>query len=231
MNKKMNYQAIIQDQMTISKKLLADYHQLGLHETELILLLQLSRFADEGNHFPTPFELAQTASFSEEEAANMLRKLVQRGFLSIEKNDSDQTPISESYSLEPLLEKLYEEQTAVINKEEEEHIGNIFILFEQEFGRPLSPFEIETVNSWLDEDEIEPSLIKAGLRESVLMSKLNFKYIDRILREWKKKGIHTVQDARKASRQFHQNKPDTNQTDDTRPKRDTSFYYNWLEGE
>ncbi|WP_080874399.1 DnaD domain-containing protein [Oceanobacillus timonensis] len=229
MTKKINYQEIIQDQMTVPKKLLTNYHQLGLHETELILLLQLSRFANEGNHFPTPFELAQTASISEEEAANMLRKLVQRGFLSIEKNNSDQTPISESYSLEPLLEKLYDEEAAVVNHEEE-HIGNIFILFEQEFGRPLSPFEIETVNSWLDEDEIEPSLIKAGLRESVLMSKLNFKYIDRILREWKKKGIHTVQDARKASRQFHQNKTETNNTE-TRPKRDTSFYYNWLEGE
>ncbi|WP_040981353.1 DnaD domain-containing protein [Oceanobacillus jeddahense] len=228
MNKKIHYQDIIQDQMTVSKKLLTSYYKLGLHETELILLLQLSRFADEGNHFPTPFELSQSASFSEEEAANMLRKLVQKGFLSIEKNNADLTPISESYSLEPLLEKLYDEDIAV-NKTEDENIGNIFILFEQEFGRPLSPFEIETINSWLDADSIKPSLIKAGLRESVLMGKLNFKYIDRILREWKKKGIHTVQDARKASQQFHQSRSDQNT--DTRPKRDTSFYYNWLEGE
>ncbi|GAA0328141.1 MULTISPECIES: DnaD domain-containing protein [Oceanobacillus] len=230
MNKKINYQEIIQDQMTVSKKLLTTYYELGLNETELILLIQITRFADEGNHFPTPFELAQSGSFSEEEAARMLRKLVQKGFLSIEKNDSEQTPISESYSLEPLMEKLYEEDAAVVNRDEE-NIGNIFILFEQEFGRPLSPFEIETINSWLDEDGIEPSLIKAGLRESVLMSKLNFKYIDRILREWKKKGIHTVQDARKASQQFHQGKSDNNHQTNTRPKRDTSFYYNWLEGD
>lgn len=228
---KKNYQDIIQDQMPVSKKLLTTYYKLGLHETELILLLQLSRFADEGNHFPTPFELAQSGSFSEEQAAGMLRKLVQKGFLSIEKNNSQQTPISESYSLEPLLEKLYEEDAAAITRDEE-NIGNIFILFEQEFGRPLSPFEIETINSWLDQDDIEPALIKAGLRESVLMGKLNFKYIDRILREWKKKGIHTVQDARKASQQFHQGRSNDNtNTTNTRPKRDTSFYYNWLEGE
>ena len=229
MNKKLNFQDIIQDQMSISKKLLANYYQLGLHETELILLLQLSRFADEGNHFPTPFELAQSGSFSEEQAASMLRKLVQKGFISIEKNNTDQTPISESYSLEPLLQKLYDSDAATITRDED-NIGNIFILFEQEFGRPLSPFEIETINSWLDVDQIEPALIKAGLRESVLMSKLNFKYIDRILREWKRKGIHTVQDARKASQQFHQNQPSENNTS-TRPKRDTSFYYNWLEGD
>ncbi|GIO22650.1 DnaD domain-containing protein [Oceanobacillus sp. J11TS1] len=229
MNKKLNFQDVIQDQMSVSKKLLTNYYELGLHETELILLLQLSRFADEGNHFPTPFELAQSGSFSEEQAASMLRKLVQKGFLSIEKNNIEQTPISESYSLEPLFEKLYDSNAATITRDED-NIGNIFILFEQEFGRPLSPFEIETINSWLDVDHIEPALIKAGLRESVLMSKLNFKYIDRILREWKRKGIHTVQDARKASQQFHQNQPSENNTS-TRPKRDTSFYYNWLEGE
>lgn len=63
MNKKINYQEIIQDQMTVSKKLLTTYYELGLNETELILLIQITRFADEGNHFPTPFELAQSKEF------------------------------------------------------------------------------------------------------------------------------------------------------------------------
>lgn len=230
MNKKINYQDIIKDQMSISKLLLSQYYQLGLNETELVLLLQINRFAEEGNYFPTPFELAQSASFSEEQSQIMLRKLVQKGFLTIEKNNQENAPISESYSLLPLWEKLYEPNTPAISTEEE-NVGSIFILFEQEFGRPLSPFEIEMINSWLDEDNINSSLIKAGLRESVLMGKLNFKYIDRILREWKRKGIHTVQDAREASRQFHSNQAnDTNRLDE-QPKRDTSFYYNWLEGE
>src|SRR5690606_14486161 len=100
-------------------------------------------------------------------------------------------------------------------------------LFEQEFGRPLSPFEIETVNAWLDEDLLAPSLIKAALRESVLMGKLNFKYIDRILREWKKKGIQTVEQAREESKSFRKNQV-TKQYNTRR--RDTSVYFNWLEG-
>src|SRR5699024_5904300 len=95
-----------------------------------------------------------------------------------------------------------------------------------ELAESLSPFEIETINAWLDEDEIIPSLIKTALRESVLMGKLNFKYIDRILREWKKKGIHSVEQARNAGKAFQ--KPAANQNVQ---KRDTSFYYNWLEGE
>src|SRR5699024_12025362 len=87
--------------------------------------------------------------------------------------------------------------------------GTIFILFEQEFGRPLSPFEIETINAWLDEDNIIPALIKAALRESVLMGKLNFRYIDRILCEWKHKGIHTVEQARESSKSFRRSEEHT----------------------
>lgn len=155
----------------------------------------------------------------------MLRKLIQKGFLSIEQTKDEQGIWSEIYSLDPLWEKIF--STTKSEKEPEE--GTIFILFEQEFGRPLSPFEIETVNVWLDEDRLSISLIKAALREAVLMGKLNFKYIDRILREWKKKGIHTVEQAREATQSFH-DKQIHSQTK-TATKRDTSFYYNWLEGE
>src|SRR5699024_1293573 len=125
----------------------------------------------------------------------------QRNFLSIEQVENEQHQLSEVFSLEPLWVEIFTND----QKKEEQHEGTVFLLFEQEFGRPLSPFEIEMINAWLDQDQIVPSLIKAALRESVLMGKLNFKYIDRILREWKKKGIHTVEEARAASKSFRQN--------------------------
>src|SRR5699024_3755453 len=124
---------------------------------------------------------------------------------------------SEAYNLNSLWEKLYADE------KESENEGTVFILFEQEFGRPLSPFEIETINAWLDVDVIKPELIKAGLREAVLMGKLNFKYIDRILREWQRKGIRTVEQARDASRSFHTSQV---KKEYDKPKRDTSIYYN-----
>src|SRR5690625_1312881 len=96
-----------------------------------------------------------------------------------------------------------------------------------------SPFEIETINAWIDEDQLPPSLIKAGLRESVLMGKLNFKYIDRILRNWKKKGIQSVEQARESSRMFrdHQVSDNKNTDQEEKGKRDPSLYYNWLESD
>src|SRR5699024_4925922 len=115
---------------------------------------------------------------------------------------NEQNQLSEAYSLNPLWEKLFQDHEENTKENEEELIGQTFILFEQEFGRPITPFEIEMINTWIDVDEIAPELIKAGLRESVLMGKLNFTYIDRILRDWKKKGIRTVEQARESSRNF-----------------------------
>ena len=88
-------------------------------------------------------------------------------------------------------------------------------------------FEIETINVWLDEDLMSPALIKAALRESVLMGKLNFKYIDRILREWKHKGIRSVEQARAESQSFRKNRV---QKQYKVEQRDTSVYFNWLKG-
>src|SRR5699024_1521668 len=99
---------------------------------------------------------------------------------------------------EPLREKLFTEETPSQKQEE----GDLFLLFEQEFGRPISPFEIETINVWLDEDKMQPHLIKAALRVAVLMGKLNFKYIDRMLREWQKKVISSVKQYKEVSRSF-----------------------------
>src|SRR5699024_7062854 len=145
---------------------------------------------------------------------------------TIEQSHNEHQQLSETYSLNPLWEKLF---TPKAEPEEGIPEGTLFVLFEQEFGRPLSPFEIETINAWLDEDEIIPSLIKAALRESVLMGKLNFKYMDRILRDWKRKGIHTVEEAREHSKSFRNNQ--VTKQGEPKEKRDTSFYYNWLEGE
>ncbi|HLR66296.1 DnaD domain-containing protein [Virgibacillus alimentarius] len=224
MTKSLSIQQLLLNQIQIPTKLLTSYKSLGMNEKEVMVVLQLHRFLLENNDFPTPADLSSYLTVNEKECANILRRLIQKDLLTIEQTENNQNQLSEAYCLNPLWEKLFNEK-----KIEKENLdGTIFILFEQEFGRPLSPFEIETINSWLDADKIAPSLIKAGLRESVLMGKLNFKYIDRILRDWQKKGIHSVEQAREESKSFRDKqvmKPNNN------AKRDTSFYYNWLESE
>lgn len=221
------YQTIFTDQMILPKKLLKHYKLLLIDEQELAMILHIHRFSQEGVLFPTPFRLAELMSVDEQQCSQLLRKLIQKDLLNIIEFQTDNGIVNERYSLEPLWEKLYSEQpTKEINHDVDDELMNIFVLFEQEFGRALSPFEIETINIWLDEETIDPVLIKAALREAVLMNKLNFRYIDRILSEWKRKGIKTVDQARKQSKEFHHNK--TKEPKST-VKRDDSVYYNWLD--
>ncbi|NBJ71469.1 MULTISPECIES: DnaD domain-containing protein [Clostridia] len=223
-------QQLLLKQIQIPNKLLTSYVSLGLNEKEVMLLLQLQRFIQEGIDFPTPDQLSTYVTMKEQECALLLRGLVQKGVLTIAQQEEQGGKLTEAYCLNALWDKLFQPEENT-QQDPETSEGTIFILFEQEFGRPLSPFEIETINAWLDQDSIAPALIKAALRESVLMGKLNFKYIDRILREWKKKGIHTVEQARMSSKQFHARQNTSSLSGTPEKPRDTSFYYNWLEGE
>ena len=55
------------------------------------------------------------------------------------------------------------------------------------------------------QDQHHPNLIQAALREAVMSGKLNFRYIDRILFEWKKNGIKTVDQAQNQGQKFRAN--------------------------
>lgn len=70
--------------------------------------------------------------------------------------------------------------------QEEENVG-LYVMFEQEFGRPLSPMEIQYLNQW--QDEHDESLIKQALREAIISNVRNVRYIDKILFNWKRDGV------------------------------------------
>ncbi|HGO0536545.1 TPA: DnaD domain-containing protein, partial [Streptococcus pyogenes] len=56
-------------------------------------------------------------------------------------------------------------------------------------GRFLSPFELEDLEKTLRDDKTDPDLIREALKEAVFNGKTNWKYIQAILRNWRKEGI------------------------------------------
>ncbi len=223
LNLPFSYQKILVDQINIPSLLIKGYHSLGLTEVDLMVILQIIRWQKEGDLLPSFDQIANHMTINSNDVSNVLKKLRNQGLLAIDQFEDDQQVVHEWYSITPLIEKLYEVDQEVTQSKDEE--GKLFNLIEQEFGRALSPIEIETISYWLDDDRFKPALIKAALREAVLMGKLNFRYIDRILNEWKKKGIKSVNET-KQSNQTH--RAQSNQQTQ-KPKRDTSVYYNWLE--
>lgn len=63
--------------------------------------------------------------------------------------------------------------------------------FERELGRLLSPFELEDLHKTMTEDKVSADLVRTALKEAVFNNKTNWRYIQAILRNWRREGITT----------------------------------------
>ena len=73
----------------------------------------------------------------------------------------------------------------------ENDLGIVHDWIYSEFGRQPTPFEIEDLNYFLQDHSKE--VIKLAIKECVGNGKPYFKYLSSILRDWKQKGLVTVE--------------------------------------
>ena len=73
----------------------------------------------------------------------------------------------------------------------ENDLGIVHDWIFSEFGRYPTPFEIEDLKSFLEDHNKE--VIKLAIKECVGNGKPYFKYLSSILRDWKQKGLTTVE--------------------------------------
>ncbi|MDD5835911.1 MAG: DnaD domain protein [bacterium] len=103
--------------------------------------------------------------------------------------------------------------------------SNIYETFQKELVRSLSPVEYEYINAWLDKGMSE-DLIIGALKEAVLSGAKNFRYIDRILYDWRKQGFNSMNDVmakRKSVSNVYQEEDNSNSDNDIE-----YFDYDWL---
>ncbi|MCD0106173.1 DnaD domain protein, partial [Streptococcus agalactiae] len=80
----------------------------------------------------------------------------------------------------------------------------IYSIAEQEFGRLLSPMEIETIRTMIKENNHD--LIKEAIKRTKLQGKTNLNYVRGILRNWRDDNITTIEqiEAKEKSRKSKQ---------------------------
>ncbi|OXT35842.1 DnaD domain-containing protein [Streptococcus agalactiae] len=109
------------------------------------------------------------------------------------------------------LDKLFEEDNQVIIDNKTSDLNRLKDLvgdFERELGRLLSPFELEDLQKTLQEDQTDPDIVRAALREAVFNGKTSWNYINAILRNWRREGLTTLRqiEERKQAREDNQMK-------------------------
>ncbi|WP_142352098.1 DnaD domain-containing protein, partial [Streptococcus sp. HMSC066F01] len=89
---------------------------------------------------------------------------------------------------------------------------NILELFQSEFRRLLSGFEIEEINHLLNEND--SVLVKEALRTAVTSGKPNVSYIGGILRNWQLNQVTTVEQVRQSEKQHKEKKSEQGAKDE-----------------
>ncbi|ECL8006410.1 DnaD domain-containing protein [Listeria innocua] len=235
MDHKMLGKWMAEGQVTLPQVLVKNYAAIGLNEIELVLLLQIQSFAAEAEFFPSMEMLTDRTTLRLEDTIKTMDSLLKKGVVAIEQSKDNSLMISEQYNLEPLWGKLvaFYENIEADNRQdlEVEQQTNLYSLFEAEFGRPLSPMEAEMLSAWVDQDRTSPDLIKEALKEAVISQKLNFRYIDRILLNWSKQGVKTIDDAKRVAEEFHQNGRTSQTINQSEVKKSAGSIplYDWLE--
>lgn len=183
--------------IVIPKLFLNKYKELELEDKEFILLMYLMNYNSEFN----PKQIGLELGLQFKEVLELINNLCEKGFIEIEIKTENKIK-KEYLNLDKLYNKL---AFLVINRRvEKEEPKNLFSTFEKEFGRTLSPIEYNQINAWKD-DNFSEELIFAALKEAILNGVTSLRYIDKILYEWKRKGITKVEDTQKKNK-FNQEK-------------------------
>lgn len=194
--------------------LLFHYKDLGLTDMELVFLLYLIGEDSVLN----PKKISTDLKLDLKIVLEMIASLSDKDILKIDV--INQHGICEEHiNLDDLYSKLA--FFVIEDKVEVSEKSNLFDIFEKEFGRTLSPMEFEIIKGWLS-NHFSDELIISALKEAVYNGVFRLNYIDKILFEWRKKGIQTQEDVEKNNKVFASKK---------REVTEEVFEYDWLNEE
>ena len=203
--------------LTIPKVIFKYYKKLNLTEEELLVLICLINKGEKSVYDPNLF--TEELDMDNYKAMQILNDLTEKNIINI-KLETNKSGKREEYIYIDLYNKLY--SLLLGNNEVEENIPpkDIYLRFETELGRTISPSEVELINEWIKEGTTE-EIIEEALKEAVYNNVRNLKYIDRIIYNWREKGIKTKNDIIKEKKNFRK----------IQAMKEPIYDYNWLEEE
>ena len=189
----------LKDTYTIPGILIKQYKKLNIDEKELILLIYL---LNQTNNEFNPMEISKNLNLDMNLLLTSISELSKKDILKIE-------PVVEKniHKENINLSSLYNKLAFGMIEKKEENKNNLYDKFEKEFGRTLSPMEYEIIGSWLK--SFSEEIVLEALKEAVYNNVNNLRYIDKILSDWDKKGIKSINDIKEDRKNFkNKNKKD-----------------------
>ena len=191
-----------QGNMVIPLYLLQHFKDLKLKLEEFIFLMYLYNLGDNFVFDPTKF--SNDLNMTLVEVMSFIEVLTDKKFIRVESKKNDNGIMEEFIIMDDFYSKLTMITIDEVNKETNDASkSDIFEVIQKEFGRTISPIEYEIIKAWI-ESGINESVIKEAVKEATFNGVSNLRYIDKILYEWGKLGVKTVEDVEK-NRMKHNN--------------------------
>ena len=166
------------------------YEKWDLKLDEFIFLMYLYNL---GNQFLfDPSQFSNDLNMDIKMVMNYMDILTSKGFLRVEVINGEKGIKEETVLLDDFYQKIALLTMEEVNESKNED-SSIFSMIEKEFGRTLSPIEYEIIKAWLD-NHMNEDVIKEAIKEATFNGVSNLRYIDKILYEWEKAGIRSVED-------------------------------------
>ena len=195
-------------------------YEKNLSLNEFFVLMYLD------NDFSDSFEvelMSKTLGIDVTDAMEDFNSLMIKGLVALDSIKGSDSRFNEVVNLDSVYECASEELNSEVVKEKKD---DIFKVFERELGRTISSMELELINGWLISGTPEEMVIGA-LKEAVYNGVSNFRYIDKIIYEWEKKGFKTMDEVNAHIRSRREEKD----KDKVISKKEQDILdYDWLDG-
>lgn len=196
------------------------YDKFDVSFEDFIFLIYLSNLGDSFSF--NPKKIADDIGYSITDVMMKIGILTEKSLVNVEVVKNEKGVMEEYLSLEYFYSKVSSIVVDKINSVDSKSVKsiNVYEIIEDEFGRPLSPMELELVKTWISSGTNEEIIIEA-VREASLNSVYNMSYIDAILYEWGKRGFKSKKDVYKYKNKYKEEKKNS--------KKPQVFEYNWLD--
>lgn len=178
-----------QKNLVIPLYFIQNYKKFDLSFEEFAFLMYLYNL---GNRFLfDPSKFSKELNVDLKKVMTYADTLMDKRLVSVEVSKNEKGFMEELVILDGFYDKLSFVTMDSISNEEKS--SSVFEMIEKEFGRTLSPIEFEIIKAWIDNNTGE-DLIKEAVKEATFNGVSNLRYIDKILYEWGKLGIKTIED-------------------------------------
>ena len=152
----------------------------------------LMYFHGKGNNLLfDPDSISIDLSLSSIELMEIVDKLSTMHLLDIKSVKDNNGILNEVIDLSPFYERM-----VLKDIPDDNDACDIYDKIQVEFGRTLSPSEIEVIKSWVLNGNSR-EVIDAAIREASINKVSNIRYIDKILYDWNSKGIKEIDELNK----------------------------------